>query len=117
MHDYFRVFDYQLTITVLNKISDPHLISKKIEDLRKRSQFTSKMGGINNSIDNEKVFIIIDKELERRERIGQRWSIKAACEYYARNELGIEPSPGQQFELDSFHKQYLEHRKKIGLDN
>jgi hypothetical protein len=117
MHDYFRVFDYQLTITLLHKISDPHLISKKIEDLRKRFQFTSNMSAINNSIDNEKVFIIIDKELERRERIGQRWSIKAACEYYARNELGIEPGPGQQFELDNFHKKYLEHRKKNGLDN
>jgi len=117
MHDYFRVYNYQFTISVLNKISDPHLISKKIEDLRKRTQFMGRPGSIDASVDYEKVYSIIDRELERRERIGQRWSIKAACEYYARNELGIEPGPGLQIGLDNFHKKYLEHRKKNNLDN
>jgi hypothetical protein len=117
MYEYFRVFDYQFTLSTLSKINDAHLISKKIEDLRKRSEFTIKVSGVNPIVDYEKVFKLIDKELERRERIGQRWSIKAACEYYARNELGIEPAAGHQFALDNFHKKYLEHRKKNNLDN
>lgn len=117
IHEYFKVFDYQFTLSTLNKISDTHLISKKIEDLRKRSEFTSKVIGVNPTVDYVEVFKLIDKELERRERIGQRWSIKAACDYYARNELGIEPAAGHQFELDNFHKKYLEHRKKNNSDN
>lgn len=117
MHEFFRAFDYQFTLSTLNKIGDPQLIIKRIEDLRKRSEFKNKLSALEPTLDYEKIFTIIDKELERRERIGQRWSIRAACEYYARNELSTESAVDQQYDLDNFHNKYLEHRKKNKLDH
>ena len=42
MFELFRAFDYQFTLSSLYKLNDPKLIIKRIEDLRKRSEFRNK---------------------------------------------------------------------------
>ena len=59
-----------------------------------------------------KVFQMIEKELERRERVGQRWSIRAACDYFGSNELGYMQDSSHQSELDNFYQRYLAYQIK-----
>lgn len=112
MYDLFRVFDYQFTLSSLNKNSDAKYMLRKLEDLRKRSEHGEKLAGEIQSVDELKVFEMIDKELDRRERVGQRWSIRAACDYYGKNELGYGRDNTNQSELDHFYMRYQTHKQK-----
>ena len=117
MYDLFRVFDYQLTLTSLSKNDDPKVIIRKIQGLRKREEIGEKFSGKKQLVDETKVFQMIDKELERREKVGQRWSIRAACDYFGSNELGYRQDSSHQSELDNFYKRYLEYQNKSKLLN
>ncbi|MHA1989255.1 MAG: hypothetical protein ACW98D_21745 [Promethearchaeota archaeon] len=116
MYELFRVFDYQFTLASLNKNNDKKVMNKKIEDLRKRAEFGDKFLSKNQEGTEEKVFKMIDEELERRERLGQRWSARAACDYYGRNELGYDKDGNQPEELDNFYKRYLAYSKQANTD-
>jgi len=111
MYEFFKVFDYQFTLSSLRRSMDPKVITKRIEELKDRIEFKNKSVDMVSIQDYEKVFIMIDKDLERREKVGRRWSIRAACDYYAKNELGIGIDATEQFELDKFYKKYLVHTK------
>ena len=112
MYDLFRVFDYQITLSSLNKNSDAKYMLKKLDDLRKRDIQVVRMTGDDQSANELKVFQMIDKELDRRERIGQRWSIRAACDYYGKNELGYGEDNKNQSELDHLYARYQIYRQK-----
>ena len=117
MYDLFRVFDYQLTLTSLSKNDDPKVIIRKIQGLKKRAEVGDKFAGKKQLVDETKVFQMIDKELERREKVGQRWSIRAACDYFGSNELGYTQDISHQSELDNFYKRYLEYQNKVSLSH
>ena len=112
MYDLFRVFDYQYTLSSLHKNSDAKFMLRKLEDLMLRNEPGEKFSDTNQSVNELKVFEMIDKEMERRERIGQRWSVRAACEYYAKNELGYGKDTRNQSDLDQFFVRYQTHRQK-----
>lgn len=112
MYDLFRVFDYQFTLSSLNKNNDAKHMLKKLDELRERDRHVVKITGDDKSAIELKVFQIIDKELDRRERIGQRWSIRAACDYYGKNELGYGVDNKNQSELDHFYARYQIYRQK-----
>jgi len=112
MYDLFRVFDYQFTLSSLNKNSDAKFMLRKLEDLRKRSEHGETLTGEDQFANELKIFDMIDKELDRRERIGQRWSIRAACEYFGKNELGYGKDNTDQSELDHFYMRYQTHKQK-----
>jgi len=112
MYDLFRVFDYQFTLTSLKKNTDAKFMLRKLDDLMKRDRQGEKVAGQNKSVNELKVFQMIDKELDRRERVGQRWSIRAACDYFGKNELGYGEDNKNQSELDHFYARYQIHRQK-----
>jgi len=112
MYELFRVFDYQYTLSSLHKNSDAKFMLKKLEDLMKKDEQEVDFESVKKTEMELKVFGMIDKEMDRRERIGQRWSIRAACEYYAKNELGYGKDPKNQSELDQFFARYQIHRQK-----
>jgi hypothetical protein len=112
MYDLFRVFDYQYTLSSLHKNSDAKFMLRKLEDLMLRNEPGEKFSDTNQSVNELKVFEMIDKEMDRRERIGQRWSVRAACEYYAKNELGYGKDTRNQSDLDQFFVRYQTHRQK-----
>ena len=112
MYDLFRVFDYQVTLTSLSKNSDAKYMLKKLDDLRKRDIHVVKITGDDQSENELKVFQMIDKELDRRERVGQRWSIRAACDYFGKNELGYGENNKNQSELDHFYARYQIYKQK-----
>jgi hypothetical protein len=112
MYDLFRVFDYQYTLSSLHKNSDAKFMLRKLEDLMQRNEHEEKVSVANQSAIEFKVFEMIDKEMDRRERIGQRWSVRAACEYYAKNELGYGKDDKNQSDLDQFFVRYQTHRQK-----
>ena len=117
MYDLFRVFDFQLTLTSLSKNDDPKVMIRKIQELKKRAEAGNKIADKKQLVDETKVFQMIDKELERREKIGQRWSIRAACDYFGSNELGYRQDSSHQSELDNFYKRYLEYQNKVSLSH
>ncbi len=112
MYDLFRVFDFQLTLTSLSKNDDPRVMIRKIQELKKRAETGNKIADKKQLVNETKVFQMIDKELERRERVGQRWSIRAACDYFGSNELGYGHGSSHQSELDSFYQRYLAYQNK-----
>ena len=112
MYDLFRVFDYQFTLTSLKKNTDAKFMLKKLNDLMKRDRHGEKVAGQNKSVNELKVFQMIDKELDRRERVGQRWSIRAACDYFGKNELGYGEDNKNQSELDHFYARYQIYKQK-----
>ena len=112
MYDLFRVFDYQYTLSSLHKNSDAKFMLRKLEDLMKKDAPEVDFESVKKTEIELKIFQMIDKELERRERIGQRWSIRAACEYYAKNELGYGKDDKNQSELDQFFVRYQAHKQK-----
>ena len=112
MYDLFRVFDYQYTLTSLNKNSDEKFILRKLKDLIKRNEQGEKFSVTDQSAIELNVFEMIDKELDRRERIGQRWSVRAACDYYAKDKLGYGKDSTNQSELDHFYMRYQTYKHK-----
>lgn len=112
MYDLFKVFDYQYTLSSLHKNNDAKFMLRKLEDLMQRDDHERNFESANQSAMEMKVFEMIDRELDRRERIGQRWSVRAACEYYAKNELGYGKDSKNQSELDQFFIKYQAHRQK-----
>jgi hypothetical protein len=112
MYDLFRVFDYQYTLSSLHKNNDAKFMLRRLEDLMQRNEHEEKVSVANQSAIELKVFEMIDKELDRRERISQRWSDRAACEYYAKNELGYGKDTRNQFDLDQFFVRYQTHKQK-----
>ena len=112
MYDLFRVFDFQLTLTSLSKNDDPRVMIRKIQELKKRAETGNKIADKKQLVNETKVFQMIDKELERRKRVGQRWSIRAACDYFGSNELGYTQDSSHQSELDNFYQRYLAHQNK-----
>jgi hypothetical protein len=112
MYDLFKVFDFQLTFGSLSKHSDPKVMMRKIQELKKRADTEDKNTSKKQALDEIKVFQMITKELDRRERIGQRWSIRAACDYFGSNELGYRQDSSHQSELDNFYQRYLANQNK-----
>jgi len=112
MYDLFRVFDFQLTLTSLSKNDDPKVMIRKIQELKKRAETGNKIADKKQLVNETKVFQMIEKELERRERVGQRWSIRAACDYFGSNELGYMQDSSHQSELDNFYQRYLAYQIK-----
>ena len=112
MYDLFRVFDFQLTLTSLSKNDDPKVMIRKIQELKKRAETGNKIADKKQVVNETKVFQMIDKELERRERVSQRWSIRAACDYFGSNELGYTQDSSHRSELDSFYQRYLAYQNK-----
>jgi len=112
MYELFRVFDYQYTLSSLNNIKDSKFMLRKLEDLRKRSEPGEKIAVDNQATNELKVFLMIDKELDRRERIGQRWSVRAACDYYGKNELDFGKDNTNQSELDQFYLRYQAYKRE-----
>jgi hypothetical protein len=112
MYDLFRVFDFQLTLTSLSKNDDPKVMIRKIQELKKRAEAGNKIADKKQLVNETKVFQMIEKELERRERVGQRWSVRAACDYFGSNELGYTQDRSHQSELDNFYQRYLEYQSK-----
>lgn len=112
MYDLFRVFDYQFTLSSLGKSSDAKYMLRKLDDLRKRDKQEKNITGDNQSANELKVFQMIDKELDRRERLGQRWSARAACDYFGNNELGYGGDNKNQSELDNFYARYQIYKRK-----
>jgi hypothetical protein len=112
MYDLFRVFDFQLTLTSLSKNDDPKVMIRKIQELKKRAETGNKIADKKQLVNETKVFQMIEKELERRERVGQRWSIRAACDYFGSNELGYGHGSSHQSELDNFYQRYLAYQNK-----
>ncbi|MDZ7622860.1 MAG: hypothetical protein U5J96_00205 [Ignavibacteriaceae bacterium] len=112
MYDLFRVFDFQLTLTSLSKNDDPKVMIRKIQELKKRAEAGNKIADKKQLVNETKVFQMIEKELERRERVGQRWSIRAACDYFGSNELGYTQDSSHQSELDNFYQRYLAYQNK-----
>ena len=88
---------------------------RKLEDLMKRDEQEENFESVNQTAMELKVFEMIDKEMDRRERIGQRWSIRAACEYYAKNELGYGKDPKNQYDLEQFIARYQTHKQKSSI--
>jgi len=117
MYELFRVFDYQYTLSSLNNIKDSKFMLRKLEDLRKRSEQGEKVAGESQSVNELEVFQMIDKELDRRERIGQRWSMRAACDYYGKNELDYGKENTNQSELDQFYMRYQAYKHKSNQKN
>lgn len=115
MYDLFRVFDYQYTLSSLHKNSDAKYMLRKLEELMQRNDHERNFESANKSSMELKVFEMIDKELDRRERIGQRWSVRAACEYYAKNELSYGKDTRNQSDLDQFFARYQAHKQKSNL--
>ena len=113
INDFFKIFDYQITLASLSKITEKKVIKNKIEELRKRTGLRDKILTQQQLPVENKIFKKIDEELKRRERIGQRWSIRAVCDYFGRNELGYGQDVVHQSELNDFYKRYLEYHKKI----
>ena len=112
MYELFRVFDYQYTLSSLKNINDSKFMLRKLEDLMKRNE-PGEMSIETDQFANElKVYQMIDKELDRRERIGQRWSVRAACDYYAKNELGYGKDDKHQSDLDQFYARYQTHKQE-----
>lgn len=112
INDFFKIFDYQFTLVSLCKNTDKKLINKKIEELRKRTGSRDKILTLQQLPVENKIFNKIDEELERREKIGQKWSIRAVCDYIGRNELGYGQDVTNQSELNDFYKRYLEYYSK-----
>ena len=112
MYDLFRVFDYQYTLSSLSNNNDVKFMLRKLEDLGKRNQQVEKVPGEDKSAVELKVFQMIDKELDRRERLGQRWSVRAACDYFGNNELGYGGDSKNQSELDHFYTRYQIYKRK-----
>ncbi|HEY6437285.1 MAG TPA: hypothetical protein VIY47_11905, partial [Ignavibacteriaceae bacterium] len=112
MYDLFRVFDYQYTLSSLHKNSDAKFMLRKLEELMQRNEHVENIAITNQTAIELKVFEMIDKELDRRERISQRWSIRAACEYYAKNELGYGKDDKNQSDLDQFFIRYQTYKQK-----
>ena len=115
MYDLFRVFDYQITLSSLSKSNDAKYMLRKLEDLMKRNEQGEKITGDNQSANELKVFQMIDKEMDRRERLGQRWSIRAACDYFGKNELGYGADNKNQSELDHFFARYQIYKRNSSL--
>jgi hypothetical protein len=111
IYELFRVYDYQFTLSSLNKINDSKIIIKQIEELRKKGKSEKIMVGSNQPGDEKKVFKKIDEQLLKNEKEGRRWSVRAVCDYYGSNELNYGKGKAHQVELDDFFKRYLEHRK------
>jgi hypothetical protein len=116
MYDLFRVFDYQFTLTSLNKNNDKKVMIRKIEDLRKRAEFGDKFSGKKQLNVEERVFKMIDEKLIDNEKVGKRRSMRAECDYYGRYELGYGIDKEHLSELDLFYKRYLTHRKNNNPD-
>jgi hypothetical protein len=112
MYELFRVFDYQYTLSSLHKNSDAKFMLRKLEDLMKKNESEVDFESVKKTEMELKVFGMIDKEMDRRERIGQRWSTRAACEYYAKNELGYGKDPKNQLDLDQFFVRYQARKQK-----
>jgi len=112
MYDLFRVFDYQFTLSSLSNNNDAKFMLRKLEDLRQRNQQVEKVAVEDQSTVELKVFQMIDKELDRRERLGQRWSVRAACDYFGKNELGYGADNKNQSELDQFFARYQIYKRK-----
>jgi hypothetical protein len=112
MYDLFRVFDYQYTLSSLQKNSDAKFMLRKLDDLMKKNESEVDFESVKKTEMELKVFEMIDKELDRRERISQRWSDRAACEYYAKNELGYGKDPKNQSDLDQFFARYQTYKQK-----
>ena len=112
MYELFRVFDYQYTLSSLSNNNDAKYMLKKLEDLSKRNKQREKVKGDDQAAIELKVFQMIDKELERRERLGQRWSVRAASDYFGNNELGYGGDNKNQSELDNFYARYQIYKRK-----
>ena len=112
MYELFMVFDYQYTLSSLKNINDSKFMLRKLEDLRKRGEPAEKIAVDTQSVNELKVFQMIDKELDRRERIGQRWSVRAACDYYGKNELDYGKDNTNQSELDQFYLRYQAYKRE-----
>ena len=112
MYELFMVFDYQHTLSSLKNINDSKFMLRKLEDLRKRGEPAEKIAVDTQSVNELKVFQMIDKELDRRERIGQRWSVRAACDYYGKNELDYGKDNTNQSELDQFYLRYQAYKRE-----
>jgi hypothetical protein len=116
MYELFRVFDYQFTLSSLSKNNDPKVMIRKIEDLRKRAEPENKLSDKKKVAEEERVFKMIDEELIKNEKLGKKWSVRAVCELFAKNELGIGIDKNHIRELDNFYMKYQTHRKKSSLD-
>lgn len=112
INDFFKIFDYQITLASLSKIKEKKVINNKIEELRKRTGLRDKILTQQQLPVENKIFKKIDEELERREKIGQKWSIRAVCDYIGRNELGYSQDARNESELNDFYKRYLEYYSK-----
>jgi hypothetical protein len=111
IYELFRVYDYQFTLSSLNKSNDSKIIIKQIEELRRKGKSEKIMVGSNQPDDEKKVFKKIDEQLLKNEKEGRRWSVRAVCDYYGTNELNYGKGKAHQVELDDFFKRYQEHRK------
>jgi hypothetical protein len=111
IYELFRVYDYQFTLSSLNKSNDSKIIIKQIEELRNKAKSGEKLLGSNQLSEEEKVFKKIDEQLLKNEKEGRRWSVRAVCDYYGSNELNYGKDKAHQVELDNFYKRYQEHRK------
>jgi hypothetical protein len=115
MYELFRVFDYQYTLSSLKNINDSKFMMRKLEELMKRNEPAEILVETDPFANELIVYQMIDKELDRRERIGQRWSVRAACDYYAKNELGYGKDDKHQSDLDQFFVRYQTHKQKNNL--
>ncbi|UCH66186.1 MAG: hypothetical protein JSW63_03380 [Ignavibacterium sp.] len=111
IYELFRVYDYQFTLSSLNKSNDSKIIVKQIEELRKKGKSEKILTGNNQHGEEAKMFKKIDEQLLKNEKEGKRWSARAVCDYYASNELNYGKGKANQGELDDFFKRYQEHRK------
>jgi hypothetical protein len=111
IYELFRVYDYQFTLSSLNKSNDSKIIIRQIEELRKKGKSEKILTGNNQLGDEEKVFKKIDEQLLKNEKEGRRWSVRAVCDYFGSNELNYGKDKTHQVELDDFFKRYQEHRK------
>ena len=111
IYELFRVYDYQFTLSSLNKTNDSKIIIKQIEELKKKGKSEKILTGNNQQGEEAKVFKKIDEQLLKNEKEGRRWSVRAVCDYYASNELNYGKSKDHQAELDNFFKRYQEHMK------
>ena len=112
MYELFRVFDYQFTLSSLNKSKDPKIIIRQIEELRKKAESGEKLLGSEQLNEEDKVFRMIDEQLLKNEKEGRRWSIRAVCEYFGRNEFKFGKDKAHQSELDDFYKRYQMYKNK-----
>ena len=113
MFDLFRVFDYQHSMTTLNKDNNEKVVFRKIAKMKKAEEIVSKFkGGIHQYPKEIPYYEEIIKEYERSEKEGEGKSIRQISDHIGRTKLELNTDGDHKNELDNFYKRVLYYKEK-----